>query len=83
MWGEFVDATNLIQQTWPRANAVAERLWSGRDIRRGPRVPPSWFLMLFWGWSPASSSAQALRSHSSQVAVYAMIASYVLANPKT
>ena len=36
MWGEFVDATNLIQQTWPRANAVAERLWSGRDIRRGP-----------------------------------------------
>ncbi|KAK9836128.1 hypothetical protein WJX81_003786 [Elliptochloris bilobata] len=33
MWGEFVDATNLIQQTWPRANAVAERLWSGKDIR--------------------------------------------------
>ena len=35
MWGEFVDATNVIQQVWPRANAVAERLWSGEDIRRG------------------------------------------------
>ena len=32
MWSEFVDASNFIPRTWPRAGAVAERGWSAADV---------------------------------------------------
>ncbi|KAJ7988323.1 hypothetical protein DPEC_G00322380 [Dallia pectoralis] len=33
LWGEYVDGTNLTPRLWPRASAVAERLWSDKDVR--------------------------------------------------
>lgn len=32
LWSHIVDATNLIPRVWPRASAMAERLWSNDSI---------------------------------------------------
>jgi len=33
MWTEFVNSVNLTPRMWPRASAVAERLWSEASVR--------------------------------------------------
>lgn len=40
LWAEFIDSANLIQRAWPRASAVAERLWSPASLNKADRARP-------------------------------------------
>ena len=40
MWGETVDASDLMQTVWPRAGAVGERLWSDASVNDSSAALP-------------------------------------------
>ncbi|XP_068215388.1 beta-hexosaminidase subunit beta-like isoform X2 [Palaemon carinicauda] len=59
IWGEFVDKTNLIPRTWPRASAVAEKLWSPEELSKdansaAPRIEEFRCKLVYRGYNVES-----------------------------
>ena len=40
LWGEHIDAANLLPRAFPRLSAVAERLWSAMHLNNATAATP-------------------------------------------
>ncbi|CAO3669088.1 unnamed protein product [Umbelopsis ramanniana] len=50
LWGELADHTNFEGKIWPRASAVAERLWSGYETSSGENITSADAILRLLPW---------------------------------